>query len=288
MCSTPAPPLTAVGAASIWSGTGEVKTSPGQAASSIPYPTKPPCSGSWPEPPPETRPTLPGVGPPARVITLFSTSTDSDGCAAATPSRASVTTVSGLLMSFFMTVLPWLSGPGLLGYRIGIGREAGHRGVGTDPADEDVGEAAEHAADDLADDVRGHLRPGDGAAEPALHEHGAQVTRGVDGRAGGRAEDDDDREHDRADGHRRPAGHGPVVDHPEDHEDHLGPGRDHPGGGGRAGAHEHEERGPERLGEELLRSGGWSCHAVRPRPRPGRLTSFGEGEPARNVFDIVE
>src|SRR5439155_1097618 len=174
---------------------------------------------SWPEPPPDTRPTLPGVGPPARVIILFSTSTDSDGWAAATPSRASVTTVSGLLISFFMTLLPWLSGPGLLGYRIGIGREAGHGGIGAHPADEDVGEAAEHAADNLSDDVRGHLRPGDGAAEPALHEHGAQVTRGVDGRAGGRPEDDDDREHDRADGHRRPAGHGPVVDHPEDHED---------------------------------------------------------------------
>src|SRR4029077_15742423 len=120
----------------------------------------------WPPPPPS--PTLPGVGPPARVMTLFSTSTDSDGWAAATPSRASVTTVSGLLISFFMTLLPWLSGPGLLGYRIGIGREAGHGDVGAPPADEDVGEAAEHAADDLADDVRGHLRPGDGAAERAL------------------------------------------------------------------------------------------------------------------------
>ena len=38
------------------------------------------------------------------VIILFSASTVSDGCAAATPSRASVTTVSGLLMSFFMTL----------------------------------------------------------------------------------------------------------------------------------------------------------------------------------------
>ena len=38
MCTTPAPPLTALVAASIWSGTGEVKTSPGQAASSMPEP----------------------------------------------------------------------------------------------------------------------------------------------------------------------------------------------------------------------------------------------------------
>jgi hypothetical protein len=33
-------------------------------------------------------------------------STDSEGCAAAMPARASVTTVSGLLMSFFMACLP--------------------------------------------------------------------------------------------------------------------------------------------------------------------------------------
>src|SRR6266404_2583122 len=48
MCNTPAPPLTARVASSIWSGTGEVKTAPGQAASSIPRPTKPPCSGHEP------------------------------------------------------------------------------------------------------------------------------------------------------------------------------------------------------------------------------------------------
>src|SRR5438132_11645013 len=105
-----------------------------------------------------------------------------------------------------MTLLPWLSGPGLLGYRIGIGREAGHRGVGAYPADEDPGEAAEHAADDLADDVRGHLSPGDGAAEPVLHEYGAQVAGRVDGRARRGAADDDDREHHRADGRRRSGG----------------------------------------------------------------------------------
>jgi hypothetical protein len=36
MCSTPAPPLTALVAAWTWPGTGEVNTSPAQAASSIP------------------------------------------------------------------------------------------------------------------------------------------------------------------------------------------------------------------------------------------------------------
>src|SRR6059058_432643 len=66
MWMTPAPPSTALVAASIWSGTGEVKTAPGQAASSMPRPTKPPCSGSCPEPPPDTSATLPRRGAPAR------------------------------------------------------------------------------------------------------------------------------------------------------------------------------------------------------------------------------
>ena len=61
MNSTPAPVSTASAAASIWSGVGEVKTWPGQAASSMPWPTKPACSGSWPEPPPEISATLPGL-----------------------------------------------------------------------------------------------------------------------------------------------------------------------------------------------------------------------------------
>src|ERR1700739_4570043 len=55
MCSTPAPPSTALVAASIWSGTGEVNTSPGQAASSIPRPTNPPWSSSGPPARPAAR-----------------------------------------------------------------------------------------------------------------------------------------------------------------------------------------------------------------------------------------
>jgi hypothetical protein len=74
MCTTPAPPSTAFVAASIWSGTGEVNTSPGQAASSMPSPTNPPCSGSWPEPPPETSATLPCTGAPARTTICASAS----------------------------------------------------------------------------------------------------------------------------------------------------------------------------------------------------------------------
>src|SRR5207248_6997815 len=106
MCSTPASVATALVAARIWSGTGEVNTSPGQAASSMPYPTKPPCRGSCPDPPPDTRLTLPGVGPPARVTYRSAWFTDRDGWAAATPARASARTSSGALISFFTAVAP--------------------------------------------------------------------------------------------------------------------------------------------------------------------------------------
>ena len=68
MCSTPAPPSIAFVASYIWSGVGEVKTSPGQAASSIPMPTKPPCIGSCPEPPPDRTPTFPETGESARTM----------------------------------------------------------------------------------------------------------------------------------------------------------------------------------------------------------------------------
>ena len=62
-----APASTACAAASIWSGVGEVNTWPGQAASSMPVPTRPACIGSWPEPPPEISATLPGRVGAARV-----------------------------------------------------------------------------------------------------------------------------------------------------------------------------------------------------------------------------
>src|SRR5579875_3014644 len=116
MCSTPAPPLTALVAASIWSGVGEVNTSPGQAASSMPMPTKPPCIGSCPEPPPDTRPTLPATGASARTITFGSVITRTrSACAAATPCSASLTTSAGSLISFFIL------GP-LLGLALASGR----------------------------------------------------------------------------------------------------------------------------------------------------------------------
>ncbi len=101
MNSTPAPLSTAAAARTIWSGTGEVNTSPGQAPDSIPGPTKPPCSGSCPEPPPETSATFPATGASRRTITRFSTSTVNSGWAAASPRSASATTVSGTLINIF-------------------------------------------------------------------------------------------------------------------------------------------------------------------------------------------
>src|ERR671914_192777 len=79
MWSTPAPPSTALVASSIWSGVGEVNTSPGHAASSMPRPTKPPCIGSWPEPPPGTKPTLPPPRAAARPTPRRPPAAASDG-----------------------------------------------------------------------------------------------------------------------------------------------------------------------------------------------------------------
>src|SRR5438067_9824018 len=110
MCTTPAPPSTALVAASIWSGTGDVNTSPGQAASSIPRPTKPPCSGSWPDPPPETRPTFPATGASFRSTTWFSKSTRTRSeCAAPRPASDSLTTSSGALTNFFIVCVATLT-----------------------------------------------------------------------------------------------------------------------------------------------------------------------------------
>src|SRR4029453_7092828 len=60
MNSTPASGSRAVAAATIWSGVGEVKICPGQAASSMPCPTNPACRGSCPLPPPAVHPPFPG------------------------------------------------------------------------------------------------------------------------------------------------------------------------------------------------------------------------------------
>src|SRR5688572_15442471 len=106
MKRTPPPVSTASAAASIWSGVGEVKTWPGHAASSMPRPTKPACNGSWPEPPPEMRPTLPRLRSRRRTNLRSSPNATMSLCAAAKPSRLSPSSVSVPLMSFFMVVLP--------------------------------------------------------------------------------------------------------------------------------------------------------------------------------------
>src|SRR3954468_510448 len=125
MCRTPAPPSTALVASSIWSGVGEVNTSPGHAASSIPRPTKPPCIGSLPAPPPETMPTLPLTGASARTTTYGSNITRmASWWAADIPSSASRTTASGSLMSFFIC-------PPLLGTGVRSRHRIGARSVGS-------------------------------------------------------------------------------------------------------------------------------------------------------------
>src|SRR6478735_454124 len=105
MCTTPAPPSTAVVAASIWSGTGDVNTAPGQAASSIPRPTNPPCMGSWPAPPPETMATLPCLGASARTTICAARSTRRmSPWATASPARDSGTAFSGSFSSLRMDI----------------------------------------------------------------------------------------------------------------------------------------------------------------------------------------
>src|SRR3981081_3136245 len=103
MWTTPAPPSTALVAASIWSGTGEVNTAPGQAASSMPMPTKPPCIGSCPEPPPEISDTLPCLGANLLTRIWFSGAYRSRSLwAAASPARDSGTRFSGSLRNFLI------------------------------------------------------------------------------------------------------------------------------------------------------------------------------------------
>src|ERR1700675_2858438 len=103
MWMTPAPPSTALVAASIWSGVGDVNTSPGHAASSMPMPTNPPCIGSCPEPPPDTSATLPLTGASLRTMVYGSYVTlIRSEWAASMPSSASRTTFAGSLMSFFI------------------------------------------------------------------------------------------------------------------------------------------------------------------------------------------
>src|SRR6478609_2928259 len=137
MCSTPAPPLTAWVAANTWSGVGEVNTAPGAAASSMPAPTNPPCSGSCPLPPPETSATLPCIGASARTMYAGSRVTlIRSGCARAMPCSASVTTVDGSLMIFFTRVLSFRCRRGVPAPIFPPRRRCCHRAVPATPLDE--------------------------------------------------------------------------------------------------------------------------------------------------------
>src|ERR1700751_3664820 len=102
MNSTPPPVSAASAAARMRSGVGEVKTCPGTAASSMPVPTNPPCSGSCPEPPPDTSATLPWLRPRGSTKGAASPRRTMSECGAQKPARLSFTTSSTALMSFFI------------------------------------------------------------------------------------------------------------------------------------------------------------------------------------------
>src|SRR6266540_1714984 len=200
MWTTPDPPSTPFVAASNWSGTGEVNTAPGHAASSMPRPTSPPCMGSCPDPPPDTSPTFPDTGASARYTTMFSTSTRRLGWAAAMPRRASVTMSSGALMSFFIARFsfrctrcvvplrraalrrPAVARPALVAslrrlHRVTLGggllqRELRDHLSRPGLRQRRVGQTGQRAARELAAEVGPDMAPLHGAAEDLQGKHG--------------------------------------------------------------------------------------------------------------------
>src|SRR3954447_1271079 len=207
MCTTPAPPSTAFVAASIWSGTGEVNTSPGHAASSMPSPTKPPCSGSCPEPPPDTSATFPPRGPSARTTICASGSTRRmSPCAAARPASDSLTTRSGSLRNFLMDWVAVAMRILLLGGRDATrGAGVGGRDGGLDRrldaprrGERVIDDDGQPRADEPGQDVDGYeLPPGRDAAADGRDELGAEGARRVQRGARDGSDDHDDR-HDGA------------------------------------------------------------------------------------------
>src|SRR2546425_56210 len=78
--------------------------------------------GSWPLPPPETSPTLPFLGASLRMITFGSYSTRIRlPWAAAIPARASLTSVSGVLISFLSRVVTAASAIAASSYLLVVG-----------------------------------------------------------------------------------------------------------------------------------------------------------------------
>src|SRR5579872_4413946 len=212
MWTTPAPPSNAFVAASICAGTGEVNTSPGHAASSIPSPTKPPCSGSWPEPPPEMSATLPRLGASLRTrICSAARYRSRSGCAAARPVRDSLTTRAGSLRNFriwlvstAIVVSPSSISSACLG-RAGGSLFVSHRfldrllnvaGVG----EVVVSEGGEGRADQARNQVDGDvLRPVGGASRDRRDELGTERPGRVERSPGDGTEDQDDADHSATD-----------------------------------------------------------------------------------------
>src|SRR6266540_6168450 len=275
MWRTPAPPSTARVAASIWSGTGEVKTFPAQAASSMPRPTKPPWSGSWPEPPPDTRATLPRRGPPARRTTLLAASIlTTSGWALARPARLSGTMSSTRLRSFFIALVVVTMGfpfrcqvvrttRTTTGLRLCAGGRPNRRGrlLGL-ATDQLVQAGADQAARDRAHDVDPQL--GDAItrlaeADHGLEQHRTDLASRVERGAGDRADQDDDPVDDEADDDARESGRRAAVD-------------------GRTEDDEDEDRGADDLGQDSDERTGIGVDPDRAQSELGRIVADEHGQ----------
>src|SRR5437764_11873817 len=108
-------------------------------------------------------------------------STRRSGCAASIPSRASLTTSAGSLMSFFMSGLRGNEDGGVAG-RVLIDRR---------PRDGDERQGGGGAGKQFAGEVDRQLSPVHGAAPNLLDEHGTDCARRVDRSGRGRRDDDD-------------------------------------------------------------------------------------------------
>src|SRR5712692_3405441 len=231
MWTTPAPPSTAFVAASICPGTGDVNTSPGAAASSMPSPTNPPCRGSCPDPPPEIKATLPFLGESLRTMIWFVTSYRSrSGWAAASPFKDSLTTSAGSLRNLRI----WPVSTAILVFLLSVKDLAGGRARGVVVADRRhdrpldqswvgnvvVEEGRGGRADEARNQVDGKvLGPEGRAARDRLHQLGAECARRVERGASYGSEDEDDPYHRSAD-HDAGELRGRLrVDDAEDRED---------------------------------------------------------------------
>src|SRR5438093_2570164 len=149
----------------------------------MPRPTKPPCIGSCPDPPPETSPTLPAIGASLRTTIWLSKSTlRRSSCAAARPASDSLTTSSGALTNFFIVCTATLTTRSFLPRCDRLGQVLGAVGLGDGFLDRAlhearrrhpvVGEARERGADQVARDVCEQLlRP---VVDPAVNRRHEQ------------------------------------------------------------------------------------------------------------------